>query len=505
MSKKFRILATSDVHGTIYPNKYSDGTEEDMGFAKIKTLFDEYRDENTIFIDNGDLIQGNPLTFYTSVYYKDEISPVTKVVDYMNFDYMNLGNHDFNLGTDTLQRHLNNINATCITSNVKLFGNKLSKDYHIHTFANGVKIAIFGIVTDYLVNWEKKENLVGVEVFSAFESAKKSIELIRQIEKVDAIVGVYHGGFETDIEGKVSGTSTTGENVGYKMCKELDFDILITGHQHRSISSNCCGKIVTQTVQMGKEVAIVEFDINEKAGTCDILIPKCEASKEILNMVQEIEAEVQKWLDTPLGEVEQSLRIDDEFQARLHKHPIVSFMNQVQLEKTGADFSAVALFNGAEGFNNSITMRDIVSTYVYSNTLSVLKIQGHTFKQFLEKCAEYFDIENNEIVVNRAYLIPKPLHFNYDMVDGLDYTIDVSKPIGNRITQMSINNIVLNLDKYYSFVVSSYRASGGDFFMLKECELIREIQEDMVDILAEYISKNKKVIINHKANIKVIC
>ncbi len=230
-----------------------------------------------------------------------------------------------------------------------------------------------------------------------------------------------------------------------------------------------------------------------------------EPKAEILNIANNVEIEVQKWLDKPLGELLEPLKIEDSFQARLKKHPIVSFINQVQLEKTNADFSAVALFNDANGFNQKITMRDIVSTYVYSNTLVVLKIKGSKFKSFLEKCAEYFDVENGKIIVNQSYIYPKPLHFNYDMVDGLDYVIDVSKPIGNRVVEMKKGDKDINLENYYTLVLSSYRASGGgEFVMLDECEVVKEVQEDMVDILAEYISRYKKVVVKHRDNISVI-
>lgn len=505
MTKKFKILVTSDVHGIVYPTKYSDGKKEDMGLAKISSLFKEYKDENTICIDNGDLTQGSPLSFYNNIFHTDEVSPITKVVNYMNYDYINLGNHDFNFGVEKLNRHLKNVGAKCLTANVKINGEPLSKDYHIHTFTNGIKIALFGIVTDYLVNWEQPENLIGVEIFDTFETAKKSIEEIRKNENVDAVIGVYHGGFERDLVTGVETEKQTRENVGYQICKELDFDILITGHQHRSLKNTCCSKIITQTNQQGREVGIIEFDIETKTGNSDVLVPVQKPDENILEMTREIENNLQLWLDKPLGILEDSLIIEDGFEARLNKHKLVSFINQVQLDKSKADFAAVALFNDAVGFNKNITMRDIVSTYVYSNTLTVLKIKGSVFKEFLEKSAEYFDIENNEIVVSKSYVYPKPQHYNYDMVDGLDYTIDVSKPIGSRIVEMKKNEKKLDLEKFYTLCVSNYRASGGgDFLMLNDCEIVKDIQEDMIDVLAEYISSRKNISVNHCDNINII-
>jgi 2',3'-cyclic-nucleotide 2'-phosphodiesterase / 3'-nucleotidase len=67
-------------------------------------------------------------------------------------------------------------------------------------------------------------------------------------------------------------------------------------------------------------------------------------------------------------------------------------------------------------------MRDLVSTYVYPNTLVVKKISGKDLKQMIEKCANYFEIENDEITVNQEYVYPKIQHFNYDMIDEIEYT-----------------------------------------------------------------------------------
>ncbi len=505
MSNSFKILATSDIHGTIYPTRYSDNKEQNFGLAKIKTLFNNYKDENTICIDNGDLIQGNPLTFYFDSYHKNKISPLTKTISKMGYDYLNLGNHDFNYGIKALSTHLENCNIPCITNNIYLKNKAFSQNYKVHTFPNGIKIALVGLTTQYISNWEKPENLIDITINNTFDTAKESIELIKKNINVDAIVLVYHGGFECDLETGEPIENLAGENLGYKICKELDFDIMITGHQHRSLASTCCGKIITQTMQNGQEVAYVEYNVNTKEGISKILIPDFEADNDILSINNDIELEVQNWLDKPLGKTNLSLKIENEFDARLNKHQLISFINQVQLDKSKADFSAVALFNDAKGFNSEITMRDIVSTYVFSNTLCVLKVTGKILKEFLEKCAEYFSVENDKIVVSKSFIYPKANHFNYDMVDGLDYTINVKNPIGSRITSMKRNNIPIELNKSYTLVVSNYRASGGgDFFMLKDCEIIEEIQEDMVEILAQYIINDPEFTVHHKDNIKVI-
>ena len=507
MSKKFTILATSDVHGYVMPYLYSDQKDIAIGLAKIQTMFKRLKDENTILIDNGDCIQGSPQTFYFNLNYKGKkIHPMSQMLKIMGYDYMNLGNHDFNESIPVLKKHIQDCEVPCICCNIKMDGQPISKPYEIHEFPNGARIAIFGIVTQHIPYWEKAENLVGVEIEDAYDCAKRTVELIRANEQVDAVVGVYHGGFEKDLDTGVNTENQNGENWGYRMCSTIDgLDILITGHQHRSIAQTCCGKLVSQTANNAKELAKITFDCETKSGTVELMAPDCEPDAEILETVKELEAEVQEWLDQPLGETDMDLIVKDGFDARLHKHPIVSFLNEVQFAQVKADFSAEALFNDARGFEKKITMRDIVSTYVYANTLSVIRMSGHTFKKFLEKCAEYFAVDGDQIICNPRFAAPKPAHYNYDMVDGLEYTIKVSNPEGNRIVSMIRDGKDLDLDREYDVIMSNYRAGGGgDFDMVKEGTVVAEVQKDMVECIADYILANPKIEIHHKDNIKVI-
>jgi 2',3'-cyclic-nucleotide 2'-phosphodiesterase/3'-nucleotidase len=135
----------------------------------------------------------------------------------------------------------------------------------------------------------------------------------------------------------------------------------------------------------------------------------------------------------------------------------------------------------------------------------VKKINGKTLKAYLEKCAEYFEIENDEIVVNNKYIYPKLQHFNYDMVDGIDYTIKVSNDIGNRIVELKYKGKDIKEEDSFSIVLNNYRSSGGgDFSMIKDSKVIKEIQTSMVEILAKYILKNKVIDFEPVNNINVI-
>lgn len=492
-----KIFYTTDIHGYVYPYYYHDNQEKEMGLAKIASYINQHRDQDTIYIDNGDVLEGSQLLdyFYES---NKKVHPMIQAMKLANVDYVNIGNHDFNYGMEVLTDYLSNFK--CITCNILYHGEHLGRSY-IHQSSDGKKVAIIGVCTHYIVNWEKPENLKGVEVIDAFKSLKVEVEKIK--DQVDYVVAVYHGGFEKDLHNGTMIDQDTGENQGHKMLMEIDgIDVLLTGHQHRIISENINDTWVIQSGMAGECFACVDISDNIKAS---LLKADAKADEKIINSLQELENETQNWLDEAIAHLDEDLLIQDGFQARLHKHKLVSLLNQVQLHYSGADFSAIALFNDAYGFSKDFNMRELTSTYVYPNVLHIMETDTIQLKLFLEKCAEYFCIVDDQIQVNPSYYEVKKQHYNYDMVDGLSYTIKVSNPIGQRVISMKQNGEDLDPNKKYTIVMNNYRSSGGgDFTMVKQMKLVRSVEQSMVKLVYEYFKSNPHVVINHQDNIQVI-
>ena len=208
----------------------------------------------------------------------------------------------------------------------------------------------------------------------------------------------------------------------------------------------------------------------------------------------------------PLGRlIDGDLLINDMFEARLHKHPLVSFLNQVQSYTTNVDISCIGLANKVTGFKQEITMRDILSSYVYPNTLIVIELTGKKLRKALEKSAEYFTVIDNEITINPEFETPKPKHYNYDMFDGIEYTLKISNPINHRVIEAKYHNEDLDDDKLYQVALNNYRAvGGGDFNMYKGSKIIKDTQKHIVDCIADYIIHHQEIKVVHKDNIKII-
>lgn len=503
--EKIILLATTDVHGCVNAHSYSDSSIQGFGLARFDSVVKQYRKKGeTLVVDNGDILQGTPFLTIANKS-NDGKHVLSQVMDEIGYDAINVGNHDFNYGQEVLERYLNDQNAPCLTSNIYHNGKALGNS-RIITTKTGKRIALIGVCTDYIPHWEKPGHIKNMAFLNPVEIVKA--EILRLTPLSDLRVVLYHGGLERDPFNGQATERFTGENVGYQLALLENVDILITGHQHRSFIAKIGSTLVIQTTFNALEFAeiTVEWDVKPQIEMRILKMKDYPFDPKIEEITLTIEAKTQIWLDQPLGHVDgPSLKISDAFDARLHKHPLVSFINQVQCEASDAQLSAYALFNTVTGFNADITYRDIVSTYIYPNTLVVKRMNGSVLKAFLEKCAEYFSVKDNRIIVSPSFDEPKPQHFNYDMVDGIDYTIKVSNPIGQRIVALTyIGKPVVDSD-VFTIVMNNYRAvGGGDFTMVPPCETVSEVNRDMSEILAESIQQHHIYPLIHHDNIQVI-
>lgn len=500
-----RLIVTTDVHGSVSPYSYSDHQEINAGLAKLAGIIFDYKSDNSLLLDNGDILQGSPLLYHHYLFHKEKINPMAKVTNYLEYDYLNTGNHDFNFGDKAMMAFYRDAKAKWITGNILKDQTPINKPYIIHDFPNGVKIAIIGCVTHYIPNWEHPDNIVGYTFVNCLEFVKNTVELIKNNETVDHIICLYHGGVEKDVKTGVATEALTGENQGYEICRQIDeLDVLITGHQHQSFVANINGTTITQCAQDGQEIVVI--DIFKDKIEAKVIKAGPDIDDNVLTLIKDEEKSTQAWLDVPLGRLAHGdLLVNDMFEARLHKHPLVSFLNQVQKAETNVDISSIGLANHVVGFRNEISMRDIISSYVYPNTLVVVELSGKALKKALEKSAEYFAVKDSQIVVSESFKKPKPKHYNYDMFDGIDYTIKVSNPIGERIIDLTYQGQPIEDERLYQVAMNNYRAvGGGDFHMYKKARVIKDTQKHIVDSIADYIIERKIIEVDHQDNIKVI-
>ena len=179
----------------------------------------------------------------------------------------------------------------------------------------------------------------------------------------------------------------------------------------------------------------------------------------------------------------------------LHGSPIADFLNRIQLHFSGTQLSAVGLANEIAGFRSEVSVRDIIATYPYPNTLIVCRISGKQLKQVMERSAEYFAVATDGTVqVAESFLVPKVEHYNYDYYMGAAYEIDPAAPVGNRIKNLTYQGKTVTETDSFTLCLNNYRYSGaGGYEVYTECELVREINTEMVELILEYFKENPYV------------
>jgi 2',3'-cyclic-nucleotide 2'-phosphodiesterase / 3'-nucleotidase len=485
MAAQLTIYFTSDTHGYLFPVNFIDRETRPMGLLSMTFP----KDGNTLVIDGGDTLQGSPLAYYCHV--NGIPMPMAREMNEAGYDYVTLGNHDFNYGYDTMSLYLETLRARCLCANVRDRRGRLPiAGYTVHTLQNGLRVGLIGIVTDWVKHWETRENLADFEIGDPLAAAKEAMAELKG--KTDVLVGIYHGGLERDpANGKL--LSSTDENIACKLCEQLPFDLLLTGHQHIAMANQYWhGVHLVQPPCNAAAFIRVTMDENGKFNS-ELLTPSARAL--LKPWEHKLFNELNLWLDTPIGRLSYAVWPEEKLAMALHGSPIADLINLVQLDASGAELSCTALGNELRGFNSAVTVRDVVASYVYANTLVVLEVTGGVLKKALEQCATYFAVESDGVVtIGEKFMLPKEAHYNYDYYTGIEYTFDLRNPVGSRVISLIHKGVPVRGDEVFTLAMNNYRATGaGDFDFFADCRRVKEIQTEISELILNYLSARKTV------------
>lgn len=506
MDKTLSIRFTSDTHGFLFPTSYADTQDRPLGLMKLAAAYPH--DGNTLIIDGGDTLQGSPLTnLYQRLTDEEKEScltdgrygshPLAAMMNLAGYQFVTLGNHDFNYGVDALADYLQNLDAICLCANIRDKAGRLPiAPYAVHQLENGLRVGIVGACTHYVTRWENPKTVEQLIIEEPIPAAARALEAVRPL--CDVTVLIYHGGFECDLQTGAL-LSESAENQACRICRELDFDLVLTGHQHMPVEGVRFGN--SYAVQPGYraphccDVTVTVREDGSKAFCSRLLPADHEPIDGAQALLAPLERRVQTWLDTPAGHLDLPLSVGAHLDMALDGCNLVNFINTVQLTASGAQISSTALANELKGLPTTVTVRDVVSTYIYANTLVVLEMTGASLRQYMERSAAYFDHdETGAICLSDEFLRPKVQHYNYDYFSGVDYVIDTSRPVGSRVTSVKLDGRELGMEETVTVCINSYRFCGtGGYGMLPGQKVVREVQVDVADAIIEYIVKNPDI------------
>ncbi|EGW38669.1 metallophosphoesterase [Desulfosporosinus sp. OT] len=474
------ILATSDLHGTVYPYDYFSGATVSEGLAKVSTYVNQERaiDPNLLLVDNGDTIQGTPLATYYATIDKTSPNPMISAMAAMHYDTWTLGNHEFNFGLDMLNKVINEAKDSDIhvlsANTYKGDDTNLADPYYIKTISteNGdIKVGILGLTTKCIPNWESPENYQDLHFNDLVDEANKWVPIMREAG-ADVIVATIHSGEE-------SSSDIIPENQIKAIAQGVNgIDAIVAGHTHAVIQQHSYtspdGKtvLVTEPGKWGQYVSKLQFSVKFQDGKWSVVNKSTQAvamdssiapDSTITSLVQPNQDATLAYLGTKIGTATDVYSGADQLTAET---AIMDLINKVQQQESGAQLSIAApLSSSALIPQGDVTIKDISSVYVYENFLYSINMTGAQLKKWLEFSARYYKQvsgSSDSITKDPALNIPD---YNLDQLYGANYTIDLTQSAGSRIKNLTYNGNPINDTDVFTVAINNYRYNGGGGFM----------------------------------------
>lgn len=462
---KLSIIGTSDIHGDINGWVYESGKDYgNSGLARVATVVKQVRAENknTILIDNGDTIQGNLLT--DDLFNKDltKPNPLMTVMNQMKYDAMVLGNHEFNFGLNLIDKIQKEAQFPIISCNIynKKDNTSFVKPYTIKEY-DGVKVGILGFTVPSVPLYDG-DKVKDIYFNHMADEAQKWVKVLKETEKVDVIIASAHAGLEArHIEGEAA-------KLIAERCPEID--VMLLGHDHSTVQQTINGVLIAAPY-VSREV--VRFDItltntNNKWAVTDkkssiVSLKDVAIDKDAYAAGEPFHKEAMAFLKGTIGESTGIFHPKSEIngipEAQVRDTAVIDFINKVQLKVTGADVSAAALFKSDANLpKGNLNYGDIFNIYKYSNTLVAVEVTGKQLKEYMEWSASYYNtFKPGDLTISFDENIRG---YAYDMFAGIDYKVDISKPVGQRIVDIEFKDKPLKDDQIIKLAINDYRYNG---------------------------------------------
>ena len=520
--KHITILGTSDMHGNIWGFSYEDSKETDNnGMARLYTYIQQVRAENpnTILIDAGDDIQGTIMT--DDIYNKipEEPHPVVAAMNYMGYDAMTLGNHEFNWGIDTMQKILSQAQFPVLAANVKdTSGGFVTGAGWTIVEKDGVKVAVIGVVTPDVPIWDGGKEGVEACTYEAANTAVKNA--IAEIgDGADVIVVSAHMGMYAEFD--EDGGSDSAQKI---LDDNPEIDVLQVAHNHVVVSETQGDTVIGGVRNGGRDIARFDLTLDQNNHVTDATVEIVDMTgvtpSQALRDIELVKESHQKTIDfitgggsgedgeggAALGSTTAKFQPVDEIaglpEGKLQDTAVMDLINKVQLENSGADVSAAALFKDTSDLpEGDINYGNIFDIYKFDNTLYRVTVTGKELKGYMVWAAACY----NQWVPGDINISFDPEYpgYLYDMFAGVDYEIDLSQPKGERIKNVMFKGAPLQDDQTLTLAVNNYRYSSALKAQnliagKKEWESSNSIRDMIVAYLAEHAPISPEVDNNWK-------
>lgn len=558
---KLRIVETTDIHTNLLDyDYYKDKPSQKIGLARTATLVKEARGEviNSVLVDNGDLLQGSPMGDYMADkgLEEGEVHPAYKAMNQLSYDAGNIGNHEFNYGLDFLAESINDANFPYINANV--YDAKTKEHYFkpyiikTHKFKDtagvehDIKVGYIGFVPPQIMVWDKK-NLEGkVFVKDIIETANEIIPQMKS-EGADVIVAIPHSGVSTNPYKQGE------ENSTYYLSEVEGIDAIAFGHSHAvfpgkgfdnmqgidNVNGTINGVAAVMPGRWGSHVGVMDLTLEQKDGKWIVAKSQTEArpifdkenNKSLAaadeGIVKALEADhkgTREFVNQPIGKADDVMY---SFLALVQDDPTVQIVNLAQKDyverfiqgdpdldgtpvlSAAAPFKAGGRGNDPTNFteveSGQLTFRNAADLYLYPNTLVAMKVTGKEVKEWLECSAGQFkQIDINSTAPQQLIDWDGFRTYNFDVIDGVNYQINVTQPAkydgdcnlinegSERIVGLTYQGKPIDAKQDFLIATNNYRAYSGKFPGTGMDFIAFDSPDENRTVLASYISRVSK-------------